>query len=201
MVNLCTDAGHGGTDSGAAWGGVLEKDMNREYTLQLNEELKRRGYRVLTTRKADFSVPPLRTRCQLVNEHHRQESPGFDAVVSIHCNVAAAEDQATGQLRVYPNRRGFYAIYSEESSKSTALASAIANACKDAGIVLSHGGMLSTVKLGRTLAWIHRTTPPSTLLELGYMTNPEDLELLQQESYRSTLITAIADGIAKYLRI
>lgn len=199
MANLCTDAGHGGGDSGAVWGNVREKDLNLIYTMALNTELKSRGHKVYTTRNSDVNVPSLQTRCDLVNEHHRRKAPQFDAIISVHCNVAAFTDPATGEIRAAESHRGFYAIYSEESSKSKALAKALASRCAAEGITLKHDGMLSTVALRRALAWIHKTLPPAVLLELGFMTNPEELTLLQHSEYQTRLVAVIADGIESYL--
>jgi len=196
MANFCTDAGHGGPDSGAVWNVIQEKDLNLAFTLLLNEELKKRGHKVLTTRKSDRHVPPLGTRCRLINAHHRQQAPQFDAIISLHCNVAAVPDSsASGGYRALPSRRGLYVIYSAESADSIALAQNIAERCKQAGIHLNHNGKLSTVELGRSLAWIHKTLPAAVLIELGFMTNPEELALLQSADYQQKLITAIADGI------
>lgn len=198
MANLCTDAGHGGADSGASWDGILEKDLNLLYTLALNEELKKRGHRVFTTHKSDAGVPSLGNRCRLVNAHHSQKAPEFEAIVSIHCNVAAVKDE-DGTYKALSSRKGFYAIYSAESATSAKLAKSIATQCKTGNIDVNHGGMLSTVELGRTLAWIHKTSPPATLLELGFMTNPDELQLLRDAAYRKKMIKSIADGIDAYL--
>ena len=196
---LCTDAGHGGSDTGAFWDDVREKDLNLVYTLALNEELKRRGHTIYTTRKSDINVPPLRTRCLLINEHHRRNSPAFDAIISIHCNVAVRKDNQTGEYSALPSHKGFIAIYSQESNQSTLLSKSIAEQYRLDDIVLKHSGMLSTIELGRTLAWIHRTIPPATLLELGFMTNPDELVLLQEEMYRAKIIQTIANGIENFI--
>ncbi len=199
MAILCTDAGHGGPDSGAIWGNVMEKDINLIYTLALNKELKKRGHKVYTTRKSDSNVAPLRTRCELINKHHVLNSPRFDLIISIHCNVAVSYDTETGQYRPLKSRRGLYAIYSAESDLSTKLAKSIADTCKNADIQLSHGGLVSTIELGRTLAWIHRTLPPAVLVELGYMTNDQDLELLEESKYQKKLIETLTNGIENFL--
>ncbi len=199
MAILCTDAGHGGPDSGAVWGSVMEKDINLIYTMALNEKLKERGHRIYTTRKSDSNVPPLRTRCELINKHYTLNSPRFDMIISIHCNVAVTYDTETGQYRALKSRRGLYAIYSAESDPSTKLARSIADTCKEADIVLSHDGRISTIELGRTLAWIHRTLPPATLVELGYMTNDQDLALLREENYQKKLVETVVDGIENFL--
>ena len=199
MAILCTDAGHGGPDSGAVWGSVMEKDINLIYTMALNERLKGHGHKVYTTRKSDSNVPPLRTRCELINKHHTLNSPRFDTIISIHCNVAVTYDTERGQYRALKSRRGLYAIYSAESDQGTKLAKSIADTCRNSDIQLSHGGFVSTIELGRTLAWIHRTLPPSVLVELGYMTNDQDLALLREENYQKKLIDAIVNGIENFL--
>ncbi len=200
MSVLCTDAGHGGPDSGAVWRGVREKDLNLAFTLLLNRELKQRGHQIYTTRKSDRHVPPLGIRCRLINAHHRRQAPAFDAIVSIHCNVAVTRDPDTGEYQPLPSRRGLYVIYSRESALSTQLAGKIAEQCASREIALSHRGLLSTLELGRTLAWIHKTIPTAVLIELGFMTNPDELQLLQSNDYRMQLVAAIADGIDEYLQ-
>ncbi len=197
MAKICTDAGHGGKDSGAVWQDALEKELNLLYVLKLNAELKKRGHTVFTTRTSDINVPPLGTRCRLVNEHHRQQAPQFDLLVSIHCNAAAVKEN--GMYKAVSSRRGLYAIYSQESEASRAAAQAVSQQCAAADIHLNHHGMLSTVQLGRTLAWIHKTIPPAILIELGFMTNPDELALLKSDTYRGKLVTSLADGIENYL--
>jgi len=197
MAKICTDAGHGGADSGAVWQDAREKDLNLLYTIQLNSELKKRGHTVYTTRTSDVHVPPLGTRCRLVNEHHKQQAPQFDLIVSIHCNAAAVKEN--GVYKAVSSRRGLYVIYSQESNASRKAAMAVSEQCAAENIHLNHHGMLSTVQLGRTLAWIHKTIPPAVLIELGFMTNPDELALLQSTDYRGKMVTTLADGIEKYL--
>jgi N-acetylmuramoyl-L-alanine amidase len=200
MAFICTDAGHGGDKPGAAWGNVMEKDLNLFYVKDLNTELRERGHTVFTTRESDYNVPELSVRCKLINEHHKKKNPRFDAIISIHCNVCAKKDTGTGGYIAIENVKGFYAIYSEESTKSRSLAESIANQCKTNNIVLNHGGTISTLQLGRTLAWIHNTIPTATLLELGFMTNPLELSLLQSTDYRNKMTNILADGIEKFLK-
>ena len=199
MANLCTDAGHGGSDSGAVWGGTEEKTLNLEYTLALNKELRNRGHSVLTTRKTNAPAPSLTDRCRLINAHHKNKAPVFDAIISLHCNVAAKKNEVTGVYEPLESVAGFYVIYSAESQPGYKLASAIAQKIGAQGIQLRHDGLLTAIELGRTLAWIHRTLPTAVLLEMGFMTNPQELELLKNAAYRQKMVTAIADGIETYL--
>ncbi len=197
MAKICTDAGHGGQDSSAVWQDALEKDLNLLYTKALNTELKKRGHTVFTTRTSDVQVPPLGTRCRLVNEHYRQQAPQFDLIVSIHCNAAAIKEN--GVYKAVSSRRGLYVIYSQESEASRTAAQTISKQCAAADIHLNHHGRLSTVQLGRALAGIHKTIPPAVLIELGFMTNPEELALLKSDTYREEMVKTLADGIEKYL--
>ncbi len=200
MTNLCTDAGHGGEDSGAVWEETEEKYLNLQYVLALNDELRSRGHRVLTTRKIDSPVPSLDERCKLINAHHRNKVPAFDAIISLHCNVAAKKNPQSGKFEVLKSVEGFYAIYSAELVASRNLARQIARKVKEQGIALWQNGMLLTVELGRSLAWIHRTLPTAVLLEMGFMTNPRELELLKDDAYRQKMVRAIADGIEAFLK-
>ena len=199
MAKICTDAGHGGYDTGAVWQDALEKDLNLLYTLKLNEELKKRGHILYTTPTSDVRVPPLGTRCRLINEHHRQQAPQFDLIVSLHCNAAAINEN--GVYKAVSSRRGLYVIYSHESEASRKAAMAVSEQCAAANIHLNHHGMLSTVQLGRTLAWIHKTIPHAVLIELGFMTNPEELALLKSKEYQDKMIKTLADGIENYLSV
>ncbi len=198
MAIFCTDAGHGKPDTGAVWNGVMEKDLNLQVVKKLNRFLKNHGHQVWTTRASDEHVPPLKTRCRLINRHHRLKRPEFDAIISIHCNVAARWDEIRNKYLPLPNHKGLYAIYSAESSSGTEFAKQIAGNAARAGITLAHHGMISTVELGRSLAWIHQTRPTSVLVELGFLTNPDDFEHLQQDDYQQKLVHAIAAGLEAF---
>jgi len=199
MAVFCTDAGHGGSDTGAVYSNIREKDINIAITLLLNAELKQRRHTVLTTRKSDVHVPPLMTRCRLVNTHFNRSAPRFDAIISLHCDVAVRKDDATGAIHPISDRQGLYAIYSQESGPSTALANAIASAAINHGLRQHHQGILSTIELGRTLAWIHKTLPPAVLIEMGYLTNDEDRQMLQDPDFQQTVVRAIADGCEQFV--
>jgi len=56
---IVIDAGHGGQDPGAQYGGVNEKDINLDIALQLYKTLSSKGYKVLLTREKDedFFLP------------------------------------------------------------------------------------------------------------------------------------------------
>ncbi len=197
MAVICTDAGHGGPDSGASWNGILEKDLNLQFVHQLNALLRQRGHTVYTTRTSDSHVIPLGLRCQLINEHQRLRKPSFDLIISMHANVAV-HHTSTGYI---PDTKphGLYFIYDHESKPGMRLATVLTQSCRNRSIPLAYEGMLSTVELGRKLAWIHKTIPVSVLTELGFMTNPAELKRLLTPEYQEQIVHSIADGIDLYL--
>ena len=198
MAIFCTDAGHGGSDGGAAYYGIKEKDINLQFVTGLNNELKQRGHRVFTTRTDDVEVPNLGTRCKLINTHHQKAKPSFDAIVSIHCNAAARKDTVTGKYKPVESARGLYVVYSSESDNSTKLADTLGTLFSENSIALNHGGKVSTLQLGRTLAWIHKTVPPAVLIELGFLTNRDDSTLLKSPDHIEKLIMLVSDGLEQF---
>ena len=111
--------------------------------MAFNDELKKGGHQVWTTRKTDQHVPNLTTRCQLINAHHSQGTPKFDAIISLHCDVAAYRSASSGRYMANEAVRGFYAIYSRESIQGRDLAKSIANEAKGNGIAVKDGGKMT----------------------------------------------------------
>jgi len=132
----------------------------------------------------------------LVDLSHK---PRFDLIISLHCNVAVKKNKS--EYLPILDEWGFYAIFDDESTKGRQLAQSLANSCGENGISLYQHGLLSTVQLGRRLAWIHKTNPVSVLTELGFMTNEQELQLLLTATYQQKLIRSLADGIDHYLTV
>ena len=92
---IIIDAGHGGIDPGSDSQGILEKDINLEIALKLQEVLIENGYAVLMTREDDSSLE-LRERSDFANE---QEA---DLFISLHQNCYAQDESVNG-IEVYYN--------------------------------------------------------------------------------------------------
>jgi len=53
------------------------------------------------------------------------------------------------------------------------------------------------VKDGRSLAVINSTKMPASLIEIGFISNPEECEKMMTESYRQTLAEAVCDAVLR----
>lgn len=186
---IIIDPGHGGTDPGAMYKGTAEKDINLAVALKVRELLNKRGAKVILTRSTDvdFYTPrekgtsrelkrsELDKRVQIAKQAHG------DILISIHTN----QDR---HLDCY----GIETFYHP----------------------LSNTGRIAAVTLQRELAKLqprnHRkakggdyyllrnTNMPALIVEVGFISNREERELLQQEGHQQKIAQAIVSGLQKY---
>ena len=164
------DPGHGGFDHGArSIRGLDEKDLNLDIAKRIRPYLKRQGYRVIMVRDKDIFIP-LGTRARLSNSHP-------DAVfVSIHCNWATRRS-ARG-IEVY-----------HYSQKSEPFANQVLKEILPAYHATSRG-----VKYARFYVLRHNERP-AILIEVGFVSNYQENNYLQNPHTRETLAKDIAHGI------
>ena len=93
------DPGHGGSASGAVYGGVAEKDLNLAIASQAARLLEEAGLTVLMTRRDDQDVSLYR-RSGLANTY------GADLFVSVHCNASLTNPEARGVYTAAADRQG-----------------------------------------------------------------------------------------------
>ena len=112
--------------------------------------------------------------------------------------ASAESSDSTGKYKPVEDARGLYVVYSSESDKSKKLADTLGTLFSGNHVPLNHGGKVSTVQLGRSLAWIHKTVPPAVLIELGFLTNRDDSKLLSDSGYIKKLIVLVSDGLEQF---
>jgi N-acetylmuramoyl-L-alanine amidase len=170
------DAGHGGIDRGArgADGRTLEKDVALDTAKRIERGLRSRGFRVIMTRRGDYFVS-LPDRVKMSN---RQRNAVF---VSVHYNWAPRRT-AAGTETFYFNER------------SRPLAVNIQNEVNRVAPTPNRG-----VKRARFHV-LRNNTRPAVLLELGFMSNPRELDLIKSTQYRQRLADAVVRGIVRSSR-
>ena len=183
------DAGHGGYDGGCVGvSGVEEKQINLEVALLLRRELEARGAHVILSRSEDIAlIDPKATtgykkRKELTNRIALFNDAGVEMMVSIHMN--RYEDAA---------QRGAQVFYQNGQTDGRELALSITQALHDLD-----GKYTRTASVGDY--FILNTCPASALVECGFLSNPQEDMLLQDEKYQKKLVRAIADGIEHYFK-
>jgi len=166
------DAAAAGYDVGKNHNGVYEADLVLQYVNVAREALEDKGYTVLVTREGNDVPLTLTDRTALGNKHG-------DVFVSVHANAFTSES-AHG-FETYWLGRGDSAL---AQSVHSSLDSAYGDTMRDRGMKTNNYVVLRTSKI------------PSTLVEVGFVTNDHDREILMRDS--ELIGTAIADGIDDY---
>ena len=163
------DAGHGGKDKGAYWGGVRESALNLAVANDLELLFKRRGIRTVMTRRSDVFVS-LGSRVAIAN---RYRSAVF---VSIHFN-ASRDTRIRGAETFYWGASG--GVIAGAIQRRLAPRLGLVNRG-----IRRHG---YTVLVG--------TRCPAVLVECGFISNPAERGRCSTRWYQQTAARAIYDGL------
>ncbi|MDO4263473.1 MAG: N-acetylmuramoyl-L-alanine amidase [Deinococcus sp.] len=176
---IVLDAGHGGSELGGAGPlRVPEKGLTLPIALQVAERLRAQGAQVTLTRQDDRTVP-------LYSRPLLAEAQDAEVLVSLHANaIPDGRDPRTV--------RGIGSYFTHEQSRPLAatLQRALVSALPQAGDDGLHPGA--------NLALTRPTSQPSVLLELGYLTDPQNLRLLMDPAGQAAYAQAVAAGLQQY---
>ena len=166
------DPGHGGKDPGAkGLSPMAEKEINIDTALKLASILKSKGARVVMTRSSDNFI-------ELDDRAAMAERYNADALISIHADWCGTPSISGAS---------FY-IARAASSQSRKLAESLDRAFRNASID-TRGVKQADFRV------LAKHSKPSTLIELGYLSNQSEASDLNSSSYRATLASIIAKGI------
>ncbi|MFH7028061.1 MAG: N-acetylmuramoyl-L-alanine amidase [Heteroscytonema crispum UTEX LB 1556] len=178
-IKILLDPGHGGAESGAPGPtGVLEKDVNLAVSKLLRDELVKRGATVVMTRQDDKEVS-LGDRVAIIN----QSEPAI--ALSIHHNSLPDDGNAE-------KTKGFAAFWYNTQAHNLAL--------------FMHNYIVKKLNkpsygvLWDNLALTRPQSAPSVLLELGFMSNPEEFEQVIDPEEQKRMAKAIAQGIVEWFK-
>lgn len=187
---IVIDPGHGGVDGGTSGSGLLEKNLTLDLSLRLRALLQKAGYRVEMTRDSDTDVARL-FPSRLSGRHKRDLQNRLDFI---------RQSRAIGAVSIHINSstnlsdRGpivFYGVHSEVSKALAVRVQAAVNAVSG-----------STQRpLGRKNLFLIRHAPcPMVLVEVGFITNHDDVARLRTPAYRDKIVAAIATAMKEELR-
>ena len=178
---IILDAGHGGTDPGAIGSSLYEKTVVLDVTKRAEAYLRSKyDYEVRLTRSTDVYL----TLTQRVQAAKNLKGNLF---VSFHAN-AATSSAAKGV-------ETFYSTSSAHSAKSRVLATNI-----QSNLMGKMSGMTNRGVKTANYYVITYNTMPSALVELGFITSPQDIVHLRSATSRQQMAEGIAEGIAQYVR-
>ena len=165
--------------------GIPEYELNLAVSLYLKEELVARGYEVIMIRENhDVDISNVE-RAQVANE------AGADAFIRVHAD-SSDNASAKGVMTICQTPENPYnAEWYEESKLLSELVLE--------EVVEITGAKKRYVWETDTMTGINWTTVPTTILEMGFMSNPEEDELLATEEYRKKIATGVANAIDRYL--
>ena len=178
---IVIDPGHGGSDTGAIRGDLVEKNLNLDMSKRLRDILVSRGWDVIMTREDDRDVyaandtaqQELQARDDIANSH------GARLLISMHSN-SFINDGPHGAT-VY-----FY------KASDLALARDVDRR------IAAEVGVFNNGVIKDKLYIVHHANMPAALVESAFLSNPDDRALLASAQWRQKLAQAIADGIGDY---
>lgn len=164
--------------------GKPEYALTLEITQVLQKELEARGYRVVIVREQNEVDISNAERAQIAN------AIPADALLHIHAN-GSENTAANGIMTICQTPENTYnaALYAD----SYALSSYILDAA-----VAETGARKEYVWETDSMSGINWATVPASIIEVGYLTNPQEEQLLLTAEYQSKLAKGIADGVDAY---
>lgn len=165
--------------------GLPESELNLAVSQKLRTELEKRGYTVIMVRETNEVDISNAERAEIANQAQA------DVFVRIHAN-GSENAEAHGAMTICQTKDNPYngALY-EQSKK-------LAQCVLDA-FVAATGAAKERVWETDTMSGINWAQVPCTIVEMGYMTNPEEDQKMASEDYQIQMVSGIADGIDQYM--
>lgn len=222
---IVIDPGHGGPDTGAkaADGEIMEKNVVLDFSMILRDQLEKSGkYRVVLTRTDDTFIP-LAERVKMARQRqaalfisiHADSLPKAEGDVqgaTVYTLSETASDSEAAKLAESENRSDVVAGI-DMAREPGDVADILIDLAQRETKGYSHqfartlvGEMKSAMRLHKkplkSAGFVVLKAPdvPSVLVELGYMTNKQDLKLLTSDGWRIKAAESIVQGVEAFFR-
>lgn len=179
------DPGHGGIDPGAIYKDIEEEDINLEISQKLKRVLESSGAIVYLTREGDYDLAVNnavnRKRSDLSRRGNIINRSMCDLYLSIHLNA----DIST-------TWKGAQVFYDDINDRNEKIAEIIQSVLKED--LKTNRDYKETSEM-----YLHkRIVRPGVLIEVGFITNPNERYLLRTDEYQMKVANSITRGIKKY---
>ena len=161
--------------------GIPEYELTLHVSLKLGVELEKRGYTVMYTRTTHDVDISNSERAEIAN------TANADAFIRIHAN-GSTNPSISGAMTICQTPKNPYNGTLYEASKELS-----ENVLDE--LVKATGCRKEYVWETDTMSGVNWCAVPVTIVEMGYMTNPEEDRLLNTEEYQDKIVQGIANGI------
>lgn len=164
--------------------GINEYVLNLEVSLKLRDELKSRGYQVVMIRETHDINISNSERAKFAN------NLGADAFIRIHANSTTSSTVSGVETICQTASNPYNANIYQECRRLSE--------CVLDEFVESTGAKKRHVWETDTMSGINWCQVPVTILEMGFMSNPEEDKLMNDDAYQDKMVEGIANGLDKY---
>lgn len=164
---------------------VAEYKLTLKVAKQLASLLKKQGCKVVMTRTNSKGVLSCVQRAKIANKAKA------DAYLRIHANGSALSS-ANGAMTICVTRNNRY-VSSKLYKKSYALSKAVLDS-----YVKATGCKKEYIWETDSMTGNNWSKVPTTLIEMGYMSNPSEDRKMQTKAYQKKMVKGMADGIQAY---
>ena len=178
------DPGHGGRDSGATYKDIYEKDINLIMSKKIEKHLVAKGATVYLTREKDTDLSTSsvnKKRSDLTNRAKLINKSNANMYISIHLNYISNSKW-----------QGLQIFYNNKNKENEVIANNLTLYLKE------KSSNIREPKKENIYYMYKQIKVPGVLIELGFLSNPNDRYRLTREEYQEKLAKNIADSIEKY---
>ena len=167
--------------------GLMEYELNLQISLKLRDLLTKRGYKVVMVRTKNSGSYSCIDRAQVANKNNAA------IFLRIHANAAPKDHSKNGAMTICITKDNPYIskMYAQSRQLSDIM---LAQYVKATGCY-NEGVMETDNMMGNNWSIV-----PTTLIELGYMTNEKEDALMQTSAYQTKMLNGLVNGIDAYFK-